>query len=299
MAKPKPHKSKARQSNQPRKLRSTDLTRGYGLGRGLRLRLARADEVGRVGELLALTHVAIDEAALRLLAEGRLAKVALLGLDQGQEAMMRPIAEAAHAGDPGAGLEQMILVLVVTDAEGQIQAAFQSMPASGVFSKAVAMGADPIRCVWGASVVTKMQALAVDPDRQGQGIGSRLLAEALRIHRQLGAHLAYGQFDEGSGLERYYAARGLTIAPAGHGIDLGPVTDIRTAIGVPLSERLLGWWKYPAAMRFEPQDEIPIQIWETRQAKEKDDAARAAAGATEVKARPSLLRRLLGLAPKS
>lgn len=262
MSNTKSRKTKQRPSSGPRRLRAQDLTRGYPLGDGFRLRLARPADLDRAGELLALTDVTVDDEVVAQMEAGQFAEVSLLGLDRGWKEMMRPIAEAAHDGDPGAGLGQMVLLLVVTGAEGRIVAVMQSMPVGGIFSQALARGADPIRCVWAASIVVKMQAIVVDPALQGQGIGSRLLDQTLRIHQQLGAHVVYGQFDEGSGLERYYGARGFSVAPAGHDIDLTPVTDLRVAVGAGVGERLFGWWKYPQAVRFERQRDVPIQVWE-------------------------------------
>lgn len=172
MSNTKSRMTKQRPSSGPRRLRAQDLTRCYSLGDGLRLRLARAADLDRVAELLALTDVDVDEEVLRQIEAGTFAKVSLLGLDQGWKEMMRPIAEAVHAGDPGAGLGKMVLVLVVTDAEGAIVAAMQSMPVGGMFSQALAQGADPIRRVRGAAVVTKLQAIVVDPAGQGRSIGS-------------------------------------------------------------------------------------------------------------------------------
>jgi len=57
MSSTKSRKTKPRPSSGPRRLRAQDLTRGYSLGNGLRLRLARMADLDRVAELLALTDV--------------------------------------------------------------------------------------------------------------------------------------------------------------------------------------------------------------------------------------------------
>ncbi|MFF0747456.1 GNAT family N-acetyltransferase [Streptomyces sp. NPDC004111] len=58
----------------------------------------------------------------------------------------------------------------------------------------------------------KIRALAVAEDQRRQGIASALLTNALAIHRDHRAFLAYGQFTAAdAGLARFYRRHGFTI----------------------------------------------------------------------------------------
>jgi GNAT superfamily N-acetyltransferase len=80
--------------------------------------------------------------------------------------------------------------------------------------------------------VAKIKALAVDPPARGQGIAAALLRRAVQLYRQLGFHILYGQFPEGSGLERFDARNGFQVLGQGEGAEVGLLLT-----GVPMTLR--------------------------------------------------------------
>jgi GNAT superfamily N-acetyltransferase len=208
------------------------------------IRLARPGDTEQVTGLLALADIPLDPAVGTVIEAGTVASTLLLGLNHGIDDMLRPLAEAAAAGEPDDAMAGLVLVLVAEGRDGLLRGVLQAVPPSNVLADGVEGGVPLLNAVLGAAKVAKIRALAVAEDARGNGIGQTLIRRSVRTYRQLGYLLVYGQFPTGSGLENYYARQGFTVLDEGQHIDLsrlGLPIHIRTDPSEP--ERLFARWR--------------------------------------------------------
>lgn len=219
------------------------LIRGWAGPGGSRIRLARPGDTGHVTGLLALADIPMDPAVDAVIKTGTVASTLLLGLTHGNNEMLRPLAEAAAAGNPDDAMPGLVLVVVAEGRDGSLGGVLQAVPPTNVLADGVEGGVPVLNAVLGAAKVAKIRALAVAEDARGMGIGETLIRRSVGIYRQLGYCLVYGQFSTGSGLERYYSRQGFTVLDEGQHIDLtrlGLPIHIRTDPSEP--ERLFVRW---------------------------------------------------------
>lgn len=201
------------------------------------IRLARPGDTEQVTGLLALADMPLDPAVGTVIEAGTVASTLSLGL-------LRPLAEAAAAGEPDDAMAGLVLVLVAEGRDGLLRGVLQAVPPSNVLADGVEGGVPLLNAVLGAAKVAKIRALAVAEDARGIGIGQTLIRRSVRTYLQLGYLLVYGQFPTGSGLEKYYARQGFTVLDEGQHIDLsrlGLPIHIRTDPAEP--ERLFARWR--------------------------------------------------------
>ena len=216
------------------------LVTGWAGPGGTRIRLARPGDTDHVSRLLALADLSLDPAVGAVIKAGTVASTLLRGLEHGTSDMLRPLVEAAAAGNPDGAMPGLVLVLVAEGREGCLGGVVQAVPPTNVLADGVDGGVP----VLGAAKVAKIRALAVAEDARGMGIGETLIRRSVGIYRQLGYCLVYGQFPTGSGLENYYSRQGFTVLDEGQHIDLrrlGLPIHIRTDPSEP--ERLFLRWQ--------------------------------------------------------
>jgi GNAT superfamily N-acetyltransferase len=109
-----------------------------------------------------------------------------------------------------------------------LSGALLAMPPASVLAQVAVAGVPVLRALHGMAVLAKIQALAVDENNRGRGLGAALVSTCLAICFQAGYQLAYGQFRTGSGLEHYYRGLGFSILDTGQGISL------RERLGLPI-----------------------------------------------------------------
>lgn len=220
------------------------LVTGWAGPGGTRVRLARPGDTDPVTRLLALADISMDPAVGAVIKAGTVASTLLVGLDHGPHDMLRPLVEAAAAGNPDDAMPGLVLVLVAEGRDGSLGGVVQAVPPTNVLADGVGGGVPLLNAVLGASKVAKIRALAVAEDARGMGIGQTLIRRTVGIYRQLGYCLIYGQFPTGSGLENYYSRQGFTVLDEGQHIDLsrlGLPIHIRTDPSEP--ERLFLRWQ--------------------------------------------------------
>jgi GNAT superfamily N-acetyltransferase len=219
------------------------LVTGWAGPGGSRVRLARPGDTDQVTRLLALADISLDPAVGAVIKAGTVASTLLLGLDHGTNDMLRPLVEAAAAGNPDDAMPGLVLALVAEGRDGSLGGVLQAVPPTNVLADGVEGGVPVLNAVLGAAKVAKIRALAVAEDARGMGIGATLIRRTVGIYRQLGYCLVYGQFPTGSGLENYYSRQGFTVLDEGQHIDLsrlGLPIHIRTDPSEP--ERLFVRW---------------------------------------------------------
>lgn len=80
--------------------------------------------------------------------------------------------------------------------------------------------------------VAKLHVVAVDPEYQGVGIGSRLIKIGSEIARQSGYRALYGEFDSTRAhLAGFYQRRGFQVLALGERLDLSDVMGTQTLVG--------------------------------------------------------------------
>ncbi|MEV0649960.1 hypothetical protein AB0I28_32355 [Phytomonospora sp. NPDC050363] len=243
-------KLKARKPKRPERpappIRAHELVRGVRLAPGWRLRLAGVGELDRAAELLALAHLRLDADVAATIRAGAHAEVLLAGLRDGKQALLYPIAEAAAAGDPNLAIVKMAALLVAVDRDDQIGGIVMTVPPGTVFAELYSKGFLPSHALLGLTLATKIQGLAVDPAARGSGLGARMLAQAWRLHHQLGAMVVYGQFPIRSGLAAYYAATPFEVLPERYGIMLEPILGRQAGIAPSAGEQIFARWSQSA-----------------------------------------------------
>lgn len=136
---------------------------------------------------------------------------------------MLAAAEAMHAGPDrmDAFMPELAMMTVAENSAGGIDGVVYTLPLINAFVDLTAQGQLTLpEAVAGMLAVAKIKALAVDPARRNAGLGATLLSLAAKLYNELGYLYLYDQFTAGSGLDRYYAARGFDIIPRSDGLDL-------------------------------------------------------------------------------
>jgi GNAT superfamily N-acetyltransferase len=78
--------------------------------------------------------------------------------------------------------------------------------------------------------VVKVTALAVDPAHRGAGLGAALLERTVTMAAQRQAWYVYGQTRADDNLTDWYRSAGMTVLPAGQGLDLSPLFMLPLAV---------------------------------------------------------------------
>jgi GNAT superfamily N-acetyltransferase len=176
--------------------------------------LARPGETDRVAELVALAGgVELEEDIGQTLDDGELGGMLVEALPEGRDGLVRRLPQAAE--DPDALLEGLTTILVADHPTEGVLGAVEAIPPGQVLSQApIPLG----EALAGAGKVIKLRAVAADPDWRGRGIGTALIRLCVRLYTQVGYLILYGQFEDGVGLDDYYARLGFQIL--GNGVPL-------------------------------------------------------------------------------
>ncbi len=78
--------------------------------------------------LLALADISLDPAVGAVIKAGTVASTLLLGLDHGINDMLRPLVEAAAAGNPDDAMPGLVLVLVAEGRDGSLCGVLHDRP---------------------------------------------------------------------------------------------------------------------------------------------------------------------------
>ncbi|WP_192808971.1 GNAT family N-acetyltransferase [Actinomadura montaniterrae] len=197
------------------------LAEGLVLASGVRIRMARGEDVETARRLVALTGsgVTLESRLADAVPDGRLAAVVAKGLDEGPEALTRELAVAASQGD--GAMEDLVIglscVLVAEHPEHGVVGVLVALPPARVLAN---IGLPEMESLVGLLKVIKLKAVAVDPAHRSGGIAAALIATCRKLYSQLRYYRLYGQFDAGSGLETYYQRQGLTALKEGQGVTL-------------------------------------------------------------------------------
>ncbi|WP_149264377.1 GNAT family N-acetyltransferase [Actinomadura sp. K4S16] len=203
-------------------LTSAGLAEGLVLASGVRIRMARVEDVETARRLVALTGsgVNLESRLADAIPDGRLGAAVLKGLAEGPEALTYEMAVAASAEGEGS-VEDLVIglscVLVAEHPEHGVVGALVALPPARVLSN---IGIPDMEALVGLLKVIKLKAVAVDPAHRSGGIAAALIATCRQIYTQLRYLLLYGQFRAGSGLETYYQRQGLTVLREGQGVSL-------------------------------------------------------------------------------
>lgn len=203
-------------------LTAAELAEGLVLASGVRIRMARAEDVETARRLVALagSEVNLESRLADAVPDGRLGAAVLKGLDEGPEALTYEMAVAASPEGEGS-VEDLVIglscVLVAEHPEDGVVGALVALPPARVLSN---IGIPDMESLVGLLKVIKLKAVAVDPAHRSGGIAAALIASCRQIYSQLRYLLLYGQFEAGSGLETYYQRQGLTVLKEGQGVKL-------------------------------------------------------------------------------
>ncbi|GIL29156.1 GNAT family N-acetyltransferase [Actinocatenispora comari] len=229
----------------PRKsppIRADRLVDGWDGPSDTRIRLARPDDVAQMRESIDAEGLLLDDAVARDLTAGRTSQSILRGLHAGPDAMLRPLAEAASASDPGRAMPGLVLPLVAQDSQGRLAGTLVCVPPGNVMSEAAERGIPVPLAMLGAARIAKVQTLTVAPAARGQRLGQALLRRAMRIFFQLDYFLIYGQFGVGTGLGAYYQRLGFRVHDEGAQFDLDRMS-LPVVLGAVPGEQLFTKWR--------------------------------------------------------
>jgi hypothetical protein len=103
------------------------LVTGWAGPGGIRVRLARPGDTDQVTRLLALADLSLDPAVGAVIKAGTVASTLLLGLAHGTNDMLRPLVEAAAAGNPDDAMPGLVLALVAEGRDGSLGGVLQAV----------------------------------------------------------------------------------------------------------------------------------------------------------------------------
>jgi GNAT superfamily N-acetyltransferase len=91
--------------------------------------------------------------------------------------------------------------------------------------------------------VVKLKGVAVVADARGLGLGAALIKRNVRLYTQLGWHVAYGQFQAGSGSDAYYRRLDFDVLDADEPLDLYKLIGFPLSIHPSPGQRLFVRWR--------------------------------------------------------
>ena len=220
--------------------------RGWSGPDGSRLRLARPAEADQVDQLLQLTGETIDEAMVDAIKSDEIAagiREVLATPGSPAEPLRGFLVRGLSAGRSAAVMTGLASVLVAEDRTGAVAGALFALPPAGVIAGVIAGGVPPGQAMSLALSVVKIKGVAVAETHRGRGLGAELLKRAWQLYLHLDFYLAYGQFQVGTGLERYYPRHGFEVLAEGEGLWLEDRLGVPLGIRPEPGERLFARWR--------------------------------------------------------
>jgi GNAT superfamily N-acetyltransferase len=205
------------------------LVDGWQLDDQVRVRLARAEDMPMVRDLVALAGVNLEPEVTAAVATG-VAAGALRAAVGSRDAFVRHLADqffAAQGGDPSMPFQHVTLVLVADHDDQGVVGAAVAYPPLGVIQQAVQYlqrtGADQQQVTQlvcsAAMTIVRIKAIAVTDTMRGRGIGGELLHRCWQVFDHAGYLIVYGQTQDTPQLERFYRRHDFDVLPAGTGYD--------------------------------------------------------------------------------
>jgi GNAT superfamily N-acetyltransferase len=186
--------------------------------RGTWIRMPQPGEVQSVSEIL---HMAGDE--LPPWEADAIRSFTLTSILSGvfQSKPLMELAEEVVRGGVGRTLSGHSVVFVAVNDERQVVGAIRSGPPYETISAFT--GTTRSEKQRAQIIIAKITGLAVLPDWRGMGIGKRLTRYVSALSWRVGCRLLYGQFDEASGLDKFFVSCGFDVTPRGEGLLLPDV----------------------------------------------------------------------------
>lgn len=203
------------------------LVDGWVLESGVRVRLARTQDLQAVRELVPLTGVPFEDDIAAAIESGIAGAALLAGVRGGSEAFQRHMAEqffASQDADQRVPFLHATVVLVAEhDHDGIVGAAVAYPPVAVIrqmVQQAGRLGIDPIKIVLGGALaIVRIKALAVKPSMRRHGIGGALLQLCRQLYAHCGYLTVYGQMPPTEGLDDFYRRHGFEVLAPGVGFD--------------------------------------------------------------------------------
>lgn len=229
------------------------LVDGWLLPSGIRVRLARAEDIPAVQALTKLTGVDLEPEVTAAVEAGFAAAGLRAGLRAGKDGFTRHMGEqlfAAQSGDQRVPFQHATLVLVAEHDDQGVVAAVVAYPPIGVIQQlqqhAQDVGEGPQQALKillaGATAIARIKALAVVETMRGAGIGAALLQRCWQVYDHCGYAIVYGQASPTPGLDRFYARHGFEVLQPGEGFDAWVVFGIHTQIRPDPDEQTFIRW---------------------------------------------------------
>ncbi|WP_435592151.1 GNAT family N-acetyltransferase [Nocardia sp. bgisy118] len=129
---------------------------------------------------------------------------------------------------------------LIASVNGRVVGGLAGGPSIHLVSQLAVLGPEAV--VQGALATIKIHALAVLPGHHGRGIGRALLGEALRIAKESGARIVYGQFDtDAAGTAAFFHRCGMSLCAPGLPVDLRAWAELPVVVAPLPSETLFHW----------------------------------------------------------
>lgn len=213
----------------------TDLTEqylvdGWPLEPGLRVRLARGEDMPAVRELSTLAGVNLETEVVDAVASDIAAAGLHVAVRAGHDAFLRHIAEqlfAHQGGDQTVPAQHVMLVLVAEHDDQGIVGTAVAYPPVGLLQQLLKhsqrTGGNSKQAAQilysGILAIVRIKVLAVADGMRGRGIGSALLQRCRQIYDHAGYMIVYGQAQDTPQLGRFYRRHGFDVLAPGAGFD--------------------------------------------------------------------------------
>jgi hypothetical protein len=231
----------------PPRLKASRLTRGWPGPGGTILRLARPGESGAVLRLAATAGGELDEQIPAAIEDGTAGSALARALDGGREAVTRAAAESLCGGTP-APLARLAAILVAEHG-GQVVAALCAVPPIGFISQLMDQGIGAPHAIGASMAMTKIEVVAADAVRRGQGIASALLGGCVAVYDKVGYLLIFGAFQPAVGLAGFFSARGFDVQQPGHGLDMEVIVGQPCLLSSDSGEQVFMRWRHQQPAR--------------------------------------------------
>lgn len=208
-------------------LTEAQLIDGWTLESGVRLRLARTQDLPAVRELVPLAGVPFEDDIAAAIESGVAGAALLAGVRGGQDAFQRHLAEqffTSQDGDQRVPFLHATVVLVAEhDNDGVIGVVVAYAPVAVIrqmVQQAGRLGIDATQIVLGGALgLVRIKALAVKPSARRHGVGAALLQLCRHLYAHCGYLTMYGQMPPTEGLDGFYRRHGFEVLEPGTGFD--------------------------------------------------------------------------------
>lgn len=213
---------------------------------GVRVRLARPDDLPALQVLTALAGVPFEDEIAAAIEAGHAGAALLAGVRGGQEAFQRHLLEQwidHQADDQRVPFLHATAVMVADHEQHGTVGGVVAYPPVAVMrqmvQQAAPMGADPGSIVLGGAIgLVRVKALAVAESMRGNGIGGALLQRCRQLYGTCGYMIMYGQMPPSPGLDDFYRAHGFDVLEQGVGFDPWVIFGVHADIHPEPHERV-------------------------------------------------------------